>query len=674
MAEDPDPEATAIALAAHASSEFSGAKVAGVTPLLVTIVEARELPFSADTFVLVESGGARNQTEVQRSSAAPVWDHLFTLRADFKPGVREELVATLWHEDVYEDQLVGQATVDLTDVLHERLTLEVWVPLLDERRLRRTGAELLLRVQNGKAPPLVQVCADENVTIEGLERTILQDPAQCDEREVADEGTGRLCVHLLLENKLATDEMLSLLLKANTKQARVADRHGNLALHYVCKRYAVTEAQLTLTLRCHPGAAAAANRFGKLPLHLLSRNPCLTKGMLHLLLAPHPAALHARDQAGNTPLHYLAQNKSLSKEVLQAFLAACGEEGGKAAVEATNKYGAVPLRKLVTSDAFTDQHLRVMLRASDAVAQARDRYGRAPLDYLHWNKEVTPFQAHVADEMREQLRKQRAAHGRGSVQGRPSTAEVPGAFGAPAPAAEPEARLVDDVTAVKKLLAVQKYSLWFIDFSAQELASLQQGANGHGLLVSRFRRDDVLLRRGQAATFVAILLEGEVGVRLDRTAGGGFPRRLQRGSLLGERGLFDSGISAADVVALTDGYVATMLYSEIELLGDAYPELMRKFNLQLAKAALEDKLADTGMTLSDLGDSQLQEHLHALFKKQQRGQWKAQHKALQELREGLYREVYEELHALGVMNDGDVPEDKHKTLGGALKSVFRRKK
>ena len=28
----------------------------------------------------------------------------------------------------------------------------------------------------------------------------------------------------------------------------------------------------------------------------------------------------------------------------------------------------------------------------------------------------------------------------------------------------------------------------------------------------------------------------------------------------------------------------------------------------------------------------------------------------------------------GVMNDGDVPKDKHKTLGGALKSVFRRKK
>ena len=59
---------------------------------------------------------------------------------------------------------------------------------------------------------------------------------------------------------------------------------------------------------------------------------------------------------------------------------------------------------------------------------------------------------------------------------------------------------------------------------------------------------------------------------------------------------------------------------------------------------MEDKLADTGMTLSD--QLQLQEQLHALFKKQQRGQWTAQHKALQELHHGLQREVYEDLHTL----------------------------
>ena len=117
-----------------------------------------------------------------------------------------------------------------------------------------------------------------------------------------------------------------------------------------------------------------------------------------------------------------------------------------------------------------------------------------------------------------------------------------------------------------------------------------------------------------------------------------------------------------------------MLYSEIELLGDAYPDLMRKFNLQLAKAALEDKLGDTGMTLADLSDTSLQEQLHALFKKQQRGQWKAQHKQLQELREGLYRDVYEELQAALGPSAAVLPEDKSlRKAGSALKSVFRRR-
>ena len=105
-----------------------------------------------------------------------------------------------------------------------------------------------------------------------------------------------------------------------------------------------------------------------------------------------------------------------------------------------------------------------------------------------------------------------------------------------------------------------------------------------------------------------------------------------------------------------------MLYSEIELLGDAYPELMRKFNLQLAKAALEDKLADTGMTLSDLGDSQLQEQLHALFKKQ-RGHGRRSTRRCRTAG-GIVPRGLRGGPTLGVMNDGDVPEDKHKTWAG----------
>ena len=70
--------------------------------------------------------------------------------------------------------------------------------------------------------------------------------------------------------------------------------------------------------------------------------------------------------------------------------------------------------------------------------------------------------------------------------------------------------------------------------------------------------------------------QGELGVRIGK--GGGFPRRLHKGSLFGERGMFAAGnLRGADVVALTDGYVGTMLYSELELLGDTYPELMRSF-------------------------------------------------------------------------------------------------
>ena len=37
-----------------------------------------------------------------------------------------------------------------------------------------------------------------------------------------------------------------------------------------------------------------------------------------------------------------------------------------------------------------------------------------------------------------------------------------------------------------------------------------------------------------------------------------------------------------------------------DVAGETYPELMRSFNLQMAKGALEEKLADTGMSIEDL--------------------------------------------------------------------------
>ena len=299
------------------------ARSTGITPLIVTVLEAQNLPVrdavgKTDPFVVVEAGGVRSQTEVIRGQVNPIWDHMCTLRARFGADAREELRVLCWHEDVYEDIVLGVGVLNIGPVLHERETLEVWLELLDERGLRATGAEVRVRVENGKAPPLAELCASEHVDLDAVERTIAQDPSQCDERAVIDVATGRLCLHVLLLNHTMSDEMLALLLKANPKQAAAPDKHGTLPLSYLCRRYGVTEAQLELVIKSHPGAARTANRFGKLPLHFLARNPSLNRRLLGSVMAAFPGAAEAKDHTGNLPLHYLAKNRSLPKDVLQA--------------------------------------------------------------------------------------------------------------------------------------------------------------------------------------------------------------------------------------------------------------------------------------------------------------------------------------------------------------------
>ena len=75
--------------------------------------------------------------------------------------------------------------------------------------------------------------------------------------------------------------------------------------------------------------------------------------------------------------------------------------------------------------------------------------------------------------------------------------------------------------------AVQRYPLWPQDFSHAELRKLQQGDGGLRMRVSRFRRGDVLIRRGETASFLALLLAGELGVRIvDASGVATIPRRL----------------------------------------------------------------------------------------------------------------------------------------------------
>ena len=634
---------------ADAASSVSGA--VGLTPLIITIVEAQQLPLKdnlkTNPFVVVEAGGVRSQSDVQRDTINPVWDQMVTLRSVFTPGMREELVVSVYHEDVFEDVLIGRSALDISAVLRERATLDEFLELLDERGRRAIGADVRIVVANGKAPPLMQLCASEEVTLEELERSITQDPAQCDEREV-DERSGKTCLHLLLANPKMDAGMLSLLLKCNHKQSRVPDRHGTLPLSLLCRRYGVTEEALALMIKCHPPAARTANRFGKLPLHFLVRNPTLGKGHLAIVLAAYPGAAEAKDLAGNLPLHHLAKNRALSKDLLQAFLESCGAERSRAYADTPNKLGRVPLSELVTSEAFTDQHLRVMLRLSEESTLAKDHYGNAPLHYLGWNRAPTPFQELVAEEAVAAL-DERAAQAAG---------------------AGPLGRFVDDDLALKLLLNVQKYSLWFHGFTHADMRRLQHGsASGeHRLLVTRFQKGDFIMRKGEAATFLAILLQGELGVRIGK--GGGFPRRLHKGALFGERGMFNAGnLRGADVIALSDGFVGSMLYSELELLGESYPDLMRTFNLQMAKGALEEKLADTGMSVDDLEQAALERHINDLLTMQAGARWKGRHVELQGLREGLYADLYAEKEARAV--NERLSTASRKSAGGAMGQALK---
>ena len=50
------------------------------------------------------------------------------LQAVFANGAR-----AVWHEDVFEDVVIGRGTLDISAVLHERDTLDEWLELLDEQ-------------------------------------------------------------------------------------------------------------------------------------------------------------------------------------------------------------------------------------------------------------------------------------------------------------------------------------------------------------------------------------------------------------------------------------------------------------------------------------------------------------------------------------------------------------
>ena len=90
--------------------------------------------------------------------------------------------------------------------------------------------------------------------------------------------------------------------------------------------------------------------------------PLLPASQLPSAVAAVLASLEAAQHNGEA---------ALQQRLLEAKESRARAEGRRDALLAE----VVPLRELVLSDAFTDQHLRVMLRVSEQSTQARDRYG-----------------------------------------------------------------------------------------------------------------------------------------------------------------------------------------------------------------------------------------------------------------------------------------------------------
>jgi len=92
----------------------------------------------------------------------------------------------------------------------------------------------------------------------------------------------------------------------------------------------------------------------------------------------------------------------------------------------------------------------------------------------------------------------------------------------------------------------------------------------------------------------------------------------------------------------------------------------------MAKGALEEKLADTGMSVDDLEQTALERHINELLAMQAAARWKARHKELQSVREGLYADLYAEKESRAAQERAGEMQTKSGgggAVGKALKGV-----
>lgn len=147
---------------------------------------------------------------------------------------------------------------------------------------------------------------------------------------------------------------------------------------------------------------------------------------------------------------------------------------------------------------------------------------------------------------------------------------------------------VGGLTRLQLLVDAQECRRQWSGFSEAELERLLDDG---GLTLQRFRRREVVMKTGEAATFFGIVLQGTLAIDV------GIKKLLKYpGHLLGEMALFNGGLRSADCIATSDGVVATMTFRQLEALKTSADKTTKavaeRLNLLLARCTLHIFLSE----------------------------------------------------------------------------------
>jgi transcriptional regulator with PAS, ATPase and Fis domain len=123
----------------------------------------------------------------------------------------------------------------------------------------------------------------------------------------------------------------------------------------------------------------------------------------------------------------------------------------------------------------------------------------------------------------------------------------------------------------------------FEDFTAEEIDMLRQY-----LSVERFVNGQVLMKKGEAGTYLGIILSGKVDI-IDENI---VITTRSEGDLLGEIALIRSSTHIADVVAVSDGKIAVMQFDAITRFKLEHPKIALRLMSFLAELTMK-KLGET---------------------------------------------------------------------------------